>query len=380
MTRAARVSPVAGQPGPPAGVRPAALVARRVDEHVRLGAAGQHQRRPRDDRRAGRGAGGFERERHAGQIQIGHRGGSHRLGVGGSSPSPPCYADGLGSETMDIGFGAPVSGAWATPRNLAEFARRAERLGYRSLWTFQRLLAPTRRRWRRCTGRCSTRWSRSATWPRRPRRSGSAWRWSTTRSRPRCCWPSRRRPLTCSPAAGSTSASGSAGCRRSSPGRARRWPGGARAPRSTSPRCGRCGRSTGGTRGRSSDPARAAGSAAGAAAGTAGPARRHVRAAMERAGRIGDGWVTASSADLSGIAESAKVVQKRPPGSRARAGPDRLPRGGAAGKPPISKRTGRGSCCRVVRADPGGRRLAGPLGVTEVFYDLNFDPRSATRR
>src|SRR5579859_5507099 len=34
-------------------------------------------------------------------------------------------------------------GAWATPRNLAELARRAERLGYRSLWTFQRLLAPS---------------------------------------------------------------------------------------------------------------------------------------------------------------------------------------------------------------------------------------------
>ena len=44
---------------------------------------------------------------------------------------------------MDIGFGAPVSGAWATPRNLTELGRRAERLGYRSLWTFQRLLAPT---------------------------------------------------------------------------------------------------------------------------------------------------------------------------------------------------------------------------------------------
>src|ERR1700735_4574761 len=43
---------------------------------------------------------------------------------------------------MDIGFGAPVSGAWATPRNLAELGRRAERLGYRSLWTFSRLLAP----------------------------------------------------------------------------------------------------------------------------------------------------------------------------------------------------------------------------------------------
>lgn len=43
---------------------------------------------------------------------------------------------------MKIGFGAPVSGAWATPQNLAGFAARAESLGYASLWTFQRLLIP----------------------------------------------------------------------------------------------------------------------------------------------------------------------------------------------------------------------------------------------
>ncbi|HKD90079.1 MAG TPA: TIGR03619 family F420-dependent LLM class oxidoreductase [Streptosporangiaceae bacterium] len=43
---------------------------------------------------------------------------------------------------MDIGFGAPVSGAWATPENLAAFAVGAERGGYRSLWSFQRLLVP----------------------------------------------------------------------------------------------------------------------------------------------------------------------------------------------------------------------------------------------
>jgi len=43
---------------------------------------------------------------------------------------------------MDIGFGAPVSGAWATPQNLAAFAAGAERGGYRSLWSFQRLLVP----------------------------------------------------------------------------------------------------------------------------------------------------------------------------------------------------------------------------------------------
>jgi probable F420-dependent oxidoreductase len=43
---------------------------------------------------------------------------------------------------MKIGFGAPVSGAWATPENLASFAARAEQAGYESLWTFQRLFVP----------------------------------------------------------------------------------------------------------------------------------------------------------------------------------------------------------------------------------------------
>src|SRR5262244_737901 len=43
---------------------------------------------------------------------------------------------------MRIGFGAPVSGAWATPHILARFAAEAEAAGYGSLWTFQRLLVP----------------------------------------------------------------------------------------------------------------------------------------------------------------------------------------------------------------------------------------------
>jgi probable F420-dependent oxidoreductase len=43
---------------------------------------------------------------------------------------------------MRIGFGAPVAGAWATPAYLAGFAERAEDAGYASLWTFQRLLVP----------------------------------------------------------------------------------------------------------------------------------------------------------------------------------------------------------------------------------------------
>jgi probable F420-dependent oxidoreductase len=42
-----------------------------------------------------------------------------------------------------IGFGLPVSGAWATPQNIALFATRAEQAGYSSLWSFQRLLVPT---------------------------------------------------------------------------------------------------------------------------------------------------------------------------------------------------------------------------------------------
>jgi probable F420-dependent oxidoreductase len=43
---------------------------------------------------------------------------------------------------MKIGFGAPVAGAWAGPENLGYFAGRAEELGYHSLWAFHRLLVP----------------------------------------------------------------------------------------------------------------------------------------------------------------------------------------------------------------------------------------------
>jgi len=39
-----------------------------------------------------------------------------------------------------IGFGLPVSGVWAHPDSVERFAVRAEALGYHSLWTFQRLL------------------------------------------------------------------------------------------------------------------------------------------------------------------------------------------------------------------------------------------------
>ncbi|HEX2901979.1 MAG TPA: TIGR03619 family F420-dependent LLM class oxidoreductase [Jatrophihabitans sp.] len=46
-----------------------------------------------------------------------------------------------------LGFGLPVSGSWATAANLTEIAGRAEELGYASLWSFQRLLVPAEGDW-----------------------------------------------------------------------------------------------------------------------------------------------------------------------------------------------------------------------------------------
>src|SRR6516165_5721014 len=43
---------------------------------------------------------------------------------------------------MKIGFGAPVAGAWATPGYLSAFSEQAEEAGYASLWTFSRPLVP----------------------------------------------------------------------------------------------------------------------------------------------------------------------------------------------------------------------------------------------
>jgi probable F420-dependent oxidoreductase len=41
-----------------------------------------------------------------------------------------------------LGFGLPVAGPWATAETIRHIARRAEELGYASLWTFQRVLDP----------------------------------------------------------------------------------------------------------------------------------------------------------------------------------------------------------------------------------------------
>jgi len=101
------------------------------------------------------------------------------------------------------------------------------------------------------------------------------------------------------------------------------------------------------------------------------------RPAMERAGRIAEGWITSSRADLSKIREAAEVIS----GAAA-----------AAGRDPDAVRI----ICRGVvlagdeaKGPDGGRRLLsgsfaqiredtawlGEQGVTELFYDLNWDPR-----
>ncbi|MFC4950253.1 TIGR03619 family F420-dependent LLM class oxidoreductase [Pseudonocardia sp. GCM10023141] len=41
-----------------------------------------------------------------------------------------------------LGFGLPIAGSWATPGTMRRVARRAEELGYASLWVFQRTLFP----------------------------------------------------------------------------------------------------------------------------------------------------------------------------------------------------------------------------------------------
>jgi probable F420-dependent oxidoreductase len=43
---------------------------------------------------------------------------------------------------LSISFGLPVSGSWATPATMLHVARRAEALGYAALYTFQRVLRP----------------------------------------------------------------------------------------------------------------------------------------------------------------------------------------------------------------------------------------------
>jgi alkanesulfonate monooxygenase SsuD/methylene tetrahydromethanopterin reductase-like flavin-dependent oxidoreductase (luciferase family) len=99
-------------------------------------------------------------------------------------------------------------------------------------------------------------------------------------------------------------------------------------------------------------------------------------AALERAGRAAAGWVTRSAADLSAIAGDVAVVRaaaeragRDPAAVRVvsrgvvRPGPGETGDDGA--RRPLS------GSFEQIRADVAG--LAGQ-GVTELFFDLNWDP------
>ena len=278
---------------------------------------------------------------------------------------------------MDIGFGAPVSGAWATPRNLSELGRRAERLGYRSLWTFQRLLAPTSAAlapvYRSVLDPLVTLGYLAAAT-------------SSIRLGVAVVNHPFASPLLMAKQAATVDVlsggrldlglgngwlpeefTGSGASLAGRGARAEEYVAALRALWSTD-------RGYHGTffdipPGRQDPP----------------PVQRPgppillggmSEAAMERAGRIGDGWVTASNADLSKIAEFAKVVQNAATG--AGRGPARIVCRGVVrpGKPAVSKRTGRrlllSGSYEQIREDVG---WLDSCGVTEVFYDLNFDPQ-----
>ena len=278
---------------------------------------------------------------------------------------------------MDIGFGAPVSGAWATPRNLTEFARRAERLGYRSLWTFQRLLAPASEPlapvYRSVLDPMVTLgYLASAT---------SAIRLGVAVLN----HPFASPLLTAKQAATADVLSG---------GRLELGIGNGWLP----------GEFTGSGADMAQRGARAEEYVAAVRAlwtsdrGYQGtffqipPGRQDPRpaqrpgppillggmaeAALERAGRIGDGWITSSAVNLSEIAEYAKVVQNA--ATAAGRGPARIIVRGVVrpGQPVLSKRTGQrlrlSGSYEQIREDIS---WLDSCGVTEVFYDLNFDPQ-----
>jgi probable F420-dependent oxidoreductase len=92
--------------------------------------------------------------------------------------------------------------------------------------------------------------------------------------------------------------------------------------------------------------------------------------ALRRAGRLTDGWVSSSRADLDRIGESIAIVAEA---------------AAEAGRDPSGLRF---VCRGVVKVGPRTGRLTGSLaeiaddleavaaqGVTELFVDLNFDPR-----
>jgi len=277
---------------------------------------------------------------------------------------------------VDIGFGAAVAGSWATPRNLAELGRRAERLGYRSLWTFQRLLAPA--------GAKLAPVYRSVLDPLVSLGYLAA-ATSTIRLGVAVINHPFLSPLLLAKQAATVDvlSGGRLDLGLGSGWLAEEFTG---SGASMEHRGARADEYVAALRALWTGSAGYAGTFFSIPAGRQDPEPVQrpgppvliggmSRAAMERAGRVGDGWVTASSADLSRIAESAAVVQAA--ARAARRGPARIVCRGVVrpGEPSVSPATGQrrllSGSYEQIREDVA---WLGSCGVTEVFYDVNFDP------
>lgn len=101
------------------------------------------------------------------------------------------------------------------------------------------------------------------------------------------------------------------------------------------------------------------------------------RPALERAGRISDGWITSSRTDLSKVDQQITIVKE----SAAAAGRDPetlrfvcrgVVRAGSPATGPDGQRLLLSGDYEQIRADTERLDAA---GVTEVFYDLNWDPQ-----
>src|SRR6266436_1330017 len=234
---------------------------------------------------------------------------------------------------MKIGFGAPVAGAWATPGYLAAFSEQAEEAGYASLWTFQRLLVPE--------GSGMEPVYRSVLDPMVALGFAAA-----RTSRIRLGVAILNLPFV-SPAYLAKLRTLWADEVSSYHGEFYTVPAGRQDPRPVQ---------------RPGPPVLLGGMS---------------RPAMERAGRIAEGWITSSRADLTKISEAVRVIGE----AAAAAGRDPdavriICRGvvlaGAEAKGPDGGRRLLSGSYEQIREDSAW--LAGQ-GVTELFYDLNWDPR-----
>jgi len=277
---------------------------------------------------------------------------------------------------VDIGFGAPIAGSWATPRNLTELARRAEGLGYRSLWTFQRLLVPA-----------GTELPPVYQSVLDPMISLGYLAAATSSIRLAVAIVNHpfQSPLLLAKQAATVDvlSGGRLDLGLGSGWQPEEFTGSGASMEHRGPRAdeyvaalralwtgdeGYSGKYFTIPPGRQ-DPKPAQQPGPPVLIGGMS------RGAMERAGRIGDGWVTSSAADLSAIAESAAVVQDA--ARAAGRGPVRIIVRGVVrpGEPSPDRKTGErrrlSGSYEQIREDTS---WLGSCGVTEVFYDMNFNP------